>query len=109
MQKVKKQPASTAEGTRRTASSEVGKTIEIEVTDRQPGRVKIERVRLMAGNGARLDCDADTDAINEFYLLHDRLWRRVNPAEAGMLCLSCCEQRLGRKLRRADFKRLSLS
>jgi hypothetical protein len=66
---------------------------------------------LMASNGdpVCLDCGADTDAIKESYLLHDTLWRKVNPAEAGMLCVGCCERRLGRELRRADFARLSLS
>jgi hypothetical protein len=50
-----------------------------------------------------IDCGKDTDAINENYMIHDELWRAANPAEAGMLCVGCCERRLGRKLCRKDF------
>jgi hypothetical protein len=51
-----------------------------------------------------IDCGIDTEAINEGYMLHDDLWRQANPAEAGMLCVSCCEKRLGRRLCRNDFR-----
>jgi hypothetical protein len=56
-----------------------------------------------------LDCGVDTDAINESYMTHDDVWRAANPAEAGMLCVGCCEKRLGRKLRRKDFPPYALS
>ena len=87
------------------------KTMKIKVTDRRTGKIKTQKVTLMASNNdpVCLDCGADTDAINESYLLHDELWHKVNPAEAGMLCVGCCERRLGRKLRRNDFTRFSLS
>jgi hypothetical protein len=51
-----------------------------------------------------MDCGVDTDAINEQYMIHDELWREVVPSEAGMLCVGCFEKRLGRKLRRDDFR-----
>jgi hypothetical protein len=56
-----------------------------------------------------IDCGEDTDATNEQFMLHDELWCRANPAEAGMLCVACCERRLGRKLRREDFRPHALS
>jgi hypothetical protein len=42
-------------------------------------------------------------------MIHDELWRTANPAEAGMLCVGCCETRLGRKLCRDDFRPFALS
>jgi hypothetical protein len=51
-----------------------------------------------------MDCGVDTDAINESYMIHDDLWRAAVPSEAGMLCVGCLEKRLGRKLRRDDFR-----
>jgi hypothetical protein len=56
-----------------------------------------------------IDCGVDTDAINENYMIHDELWRAENPAEAGMLCVGCCERRLRRKLCRKDFRLYALS
>jgi hypothetical protein len=56
-----------------------------------------------------VDCGIDTDAINESYMIHDEVWRAANPAEAGMLCVGCCEKRLGRTLRRDDFRPYALS
>jgi len=56
-----------------------------------------------------IDCGVDTDAINEQYMIHDELWRTANPAETGMLCVACCERRLGRRLQRADFRPYALS
>jgi hypothetical protein len=50
-----------------------------------------------------LDCDVDTYAIDEYYILHHSVWRRANPAIAGMLCLGCLERRLGRQLTPEDF------
>jgi hypothetical protein len=96
---------------RRCATELPMKKLKIKVSNCQTGKITIHKIGLMASNGDSvcLDCGTDTDAINESYLLHDELWLKVNPAEAGMLCVGCCEQRLGRKLRRADFTRLSLS
>jgi hypothetical protein len=62
--------------------------------------MKDDRIR----NPHCIDCGVDTDAINESYMIHDELWRAANPDEAGMLCVGCCERRLGRKLCRDDFR-----
>jgi hypothetical protein len=51
-----------------------------------------------------MDCSADTNKHEQYYALKDRLWRRINPAVDGMLCLPCAEKRLGRPLSRPDFK-----
>lgn len=50
-----------------------------------------------------LDCDIDTGDINEYYMVHDKLWRRINPQIDGMLCVTCTETRLGRVLNHEDF------
>jgi len=50
-----------------------------------------------------LDCGLDTFEAEEYYVLHDELWQRINPQIEGMLCISCAEKRLGRKLNGADF------
>lgn len=50
-----------------------------------------------------LGCGVDTAEIHEYYMIHDHLWLRVNPADYGMLCISCLEERLGRRLRHYDF------
>jgi hypothetical protein len=64
--------------------------------------------RLMKDDPVRnplcMDCGVDTDAIDESYMIHDDLWRAAVPSEAGMLCVGCCERRLGRRLRREDFR-----
>jgi hypothetical protein len=51
-----------------------------------------------------MDCDVDTYVNQQFYMLKDRLWKRINPSVDGMLCLPCAEKRLGRSLSRKDFK-----
>lgn len=50
-----------------------------------------------------MDCNADTLANKQYYRIHDRLWKRINPTLTGVLCLICCETRLGRLLTRGDF------
>jgi hypothetical protein len=74
---------------------------------------EVFRVRLMTDSDVRdphcLDCGVDTDAINESYMIQDDVWRAAHPAEAGMLCVKCCERRLGRKLCRNDFPPYALS
>ena len=64
-------------------------------------------VRMMKNDPTRnplcLDCRVDTDGINEDYMVLDEVWRAAHPAEAGRLCCSCLETRLGRQLTRADF------
>jgi hypothetical protein len=66
-----------------------------------------QEIRLMEDdvrNPLCMDCGVDTDAIDESYMVHDELWRAAVPSEAGMLCIACLEKRLGRKLRRDDFR-----
>jgi len=50
-----------------------------------------------------MDCDVDTYVNEQYYMLKDRLWRKIHPSTDGMLCLSCAEKRLGRPLTRRDF------
>lgn len=56
-----------------------------------------------------MDCGKDTNASNEYYALRRRLWRKIQPAIAGMLCLRCAERRLGRRLVAADFSRAPIN
>lgn len=54
------------------------------------------------------DCGVDTDNVDgqgrdEYYMLHRDLWLEINPNDAGHLCIGCVENRLGRRLTRADF------
>lgn len=48
------------------------------------------------------DCPADTLG-GDYYMVHDVLWDEVHPNMAGMLCLPCLEQRMGRRLQLSDF------
>jgi hypothetical protein len=53
-----------------------------------------------------LDCSKDTSLSDEYYGVHNYLWRRAvdRSQRHGMLCLLCLERRLGRSLRLQDFK-----
>jgi hypothetical protein len=50
-----------------------------------------------------LDCGINTDAIDEYYMLRDEVWREAHPDIKGHLCIDCVEQRLGRSLSTVDF------
>jgi hypothetical protein len=52
-----------------------------------------------------IDCRIDTDVIDEYYMLKDAVWSRACPDDdgKGMLCVACCERRLGRLLSFGDF------
>lgn len=50
-----------------------------------------------------MDCGVDTDALDEYYVLHNDLWAHVHPDIDGHLCVGCVECRIGRKLTAADF------
>lgn len=53
-----------------------------------------------------MDCGKDTYKSGEYYMLLNLIWRRICPTDwKGMLCLTCAEKRLGRKLRGNDFLR----
>lgn len=56
------------------------------------------------------DCKVDTDDINEYYMVHDHIWKSVNKTFYGvMLCIGCLETRLGRKLNKHDFSDLPIN
>ena len=84
--------------------------MKIKVTDKRTGKTRFEEVKPMAETRIRnpicMDCGVDTDAINETFMIHDELWREANPAEAGTLCVGCCERRLGRKITPRRFSTL---
>lgn len=61
------------------------------------------RWQLAVSDWRCLDCDIDTDAINEYYMLRDEVWQQAHPDIDGQLCIGCVEQRLGRKLAATDF------
>ena len=50
-----------------------------------------------------LDCSVHTDEIGEYYMIDFDLWNQIHPANKGMLCIGCVEERLGRQLRAKDF------
>lgn len=47
----------------------------------------------------------ETRVRNEFYMVHDHLWRKVHkPGEKiQFLCFNCLEKRLGRKITAKDL------
>ena len=59
--------------------------------------------RLTTGHGICMDCGKDVYACDEYFMLNNSLWRKINPDESGDLCLHCTERRLQRKLRKDDF------
>ena len=51
-----------------------------------------------------VDCGINTHEINEYYMVYDEVWLSVvDRKHSGMLCISCLESRLGRKLNKTDF------
>jgi hypothetical protein len=50
-----------------------------------------------------LDCKVDTGKIGEHYFINTSTWLSIVGSKIGMLCIGCLENRLGRKLNRADF------
>jgi hypothetical protein len=50
------------------------------------------------------DCDDDVVCLREWFMVHDDVWTQTGLApRGGMLCVGCCEDRLGRRLTPADF------
>jgi hypothetical protein len=49
-----------------------------------------------------VDCGFDTIEAGETYMLHDNVWEEAC-AGAGLLCIGCVEQRIGRQLTPSDF------
>ena len=56
-----------------------------------------------------LDCGVDTGKICEHYFVHTELWLSVVANIKGMLCVGCLERRLGRKLVRKDFPKVTIN
>lgn len=50
-----------------------------------------------------MDCGVDINEINEYYMVHDKLWDEFVPELYGDLCISCLEKRMGRLLTPGDF------
>lgn len=50
-----------------------------------------------------MDCDVHTVDIDEYYMLKKEIWLSIVPEDRGMLCISCVDKRLGRKLTPEDF------
>lgn len=48
------------------------------------------------------DCNMNTDRKSEYYMVHDRVWRKAGSPD-GMLCIGCLEARIGRFLNKYDF------
>jgi hypothetical protein len=43
-----------------------------------------------------LDCKKDTHRLGEYYMVINRIWRKANPGDKGMLCIGCLELQLRR-------------
>jgi hypothetical protein len=56
-----------------------------------------------------IDCDIDTLEIDEYYMVHDHLWKLATGDSEGMLCFDCLSSRLGRALTEEDFTGCSLN
>ena len=50
-----------------------------------------------------LDCNIHTGESDEYYMVIDEVWLLANPADHGMLCIGCLENRLQRELVPSDF------
>jgi hypothetical protein len=75
------------------------------------GTESVEIVRVMDNDPSPLclDCGADTDQLQEEYMVQHDVWLAAVPSGAGRLCVGCLESRLGRKLTRADFPAFALT
>lgn len=56
-----------------------------------------------------LDCGVDTGKIHEHYFINTDTWISVVGSKNGMLCISCLEKRLDRKLKSNDFPDVSIN
>jgi hypothetical protein len=67
-------------------------------------RLCLEACTLFSGMAwdACQDCSKHT-AGGDYYMVQHALWSQVHPNRHGMLCLSCLQARLGRRLIRDDF------
>jgi hypothetical protein len=67
------------------------------------------RWQLLVCDWRCLDCGVDTDAIAEYYMVHDSIWEQAHPDLRGQLCIGCLELRLGRTLLASDFTDQSIN
>ena len=56
-----------------------------------------------------LDCKRNVKEINELYMVWDAVWLEACPDLEGMLCVTCLERRIGRKLTPGDFTHCPLN
>ncbi len=61
-----------------------------------------------------LDCNVDTQEINEYYMLKNMVWELTGLssdgfAKSGFLCIGCVEERIGRELTAQDFIKASVN
>lgn len=56
-----------------------------------------------------MDCHICTLCNGEYYMVKNNIWKVANPKIDGMLCITCLEKRLGRKLVPKDFSKCDLN
>lgn len=55
-----------------------------------------------------VDCEVDTDALGEYYMVTNIIWQLFGAGDM-MLCISCLEGRMGRKLNKQDFAKVPVN
>lgn len=66
----------------------------------------LRRSRVERDEFACDDCGmltAPIDAPDEWYTVHDEIWKDSGKGEDGILCIGCLEARIGRMLEASDF------
>lgn len=66
-------------------------------------REALEKMKAVDLSFHCIDCKVNTSQSHEYYMVNDDIWLLANPADFGMLCISCLETRLGRLLTPNDF------
>ena len=53
---------------------------------------------------SRWDCVyCKTNTQYEYFFLHKEVWYKIHNSIKGMVCIPCCEKKLGRELNKKDF------
>ena len=53
---------------------------------------------------SRWDClHCKNNTQYEHFFLHKEIWSKIHSSNKGMICVLCCEKKLGRKLTSKDF------
>jgi len=60
------------------------------------------------------DCGKETLIVgkgtdDDFYMVHDKVWKSATNSKHGFLCIECLEKRLKRKLTKLDFTECPLN